>query len=343
MATPAMLGSITLEPNLWPTSAVLDWLSLLKRLPAIPQRDESLQQAGQIIRSRLNLQGAAMGFSTEDGDRLWWLMASIDGNAVRALLALLDQPQWREDIPRLAAGALGRQARGHWDTTTANAWGTLAMEKFSAAFEPVPVAGYTEAELGGFKKGAQWAAGGKPSPLDFVWGEGPANLAVKHIGQGKPWAIIQSRAAMPLQQPLFAGYRIKRVVEPVAQQHAGVWSKGDVARIRLVLDAQADMGWVVVDDPVPAGASILGSGLGGDSPLFAAGERRAGRLPPAFEERRFEAFRAYYEYVPKGEWSLEYTVRLNNPGRFELPATRVEALYAPEMFGELPNPVWETQ
>jgi uncharacterized protein YfaS (alpha-2-macroglobulin family) len=57
----------------------------------------------------------------------------------------------------------------------------------------------------------------------------------------------------------------------------------------------------------------------------------------AFEERRFDSFRAYYRYVPKGRWSVEYTVRLNNPGEFLLPATRVEAMYAPEMFGELPN------
>jgi hypothetical protein len=28
---------------------------------------------------------------------------------------------------------------------------------------------------------------------------------------------------------------------------------------------------------------------------------------------------------------------LNNPGEFLLPETRVEALYAPEMFGEIPN------
>ena len=34
---------------------------------------------------------------------------------------------------------------------------------------------------------------------------------------------------------------------------------------------------------------------------------------------------------------IEYTVRLNNPGRFALPPTRVEAMYAPETFGELPN------
>jgi len=34
---------------------------------------------------------------------------------------------------------------------------------------------------------------------------------------------------------------------------------------------------------------------------------------------------------------VEYTVRLNNEGTFLLPPTRVEALYAPEMFGEIPN------
>ena len=34
---------------------------------------------------------------------------------------------------------------------------------------------------------------------------------------------------------------------------------------------------------------------------------------------------------------MQYTVRLNNAGSFALPPTRVEALYAPEMFGEMPN------
>ena len=41
--------------------------------------------------------------------------------------------------------------------------------------------------------------------------------------------------------------------------------------------------------------------------------------------------------MPKGRWVVEYTVRYNNPGTFLLPATRVEAMYAPEMLGELPN------
>ena len=42
----------------------------------------------------------------------------------------------------------------------------------------------------------------------------------------------------------------------------------------------------------------------------------------------------------RGEWTVEYTLRLNNAGEFQLPETRVEALYAPEMFGALPNGVF---
>jgi uncharacterized protein YfaS (alpha-2-macroglobulin family) len=38
---------------------------------------------------------------------------------------------------------------------------------------------------------------------------------------------------------------------------------------------------------------------------------------------------------------VEYTLRLNQSGRFQLPTTRVEALYFPEMLGEIPNQMIE--
>jgi uncharacterized protein YfaS (alpha-2-macroglobulin family) len=34
---------------------------------------------------------------------------------------------------------------------------------------------------------------------------------------------------------------------------------------------------------------------------------------------------------------VEYALRLNQAGVFGLPPTRVEALYAPEVFAEIPN------
>src|SRR6185369_5798684 len=54
---PALLDSIAIEPNLWPTSAVIDWYLLQKRQPALPRSAARRQEAMQILRSRLNFQG----------------------------------------------------------------------------------------------------------------------------------------------------------------------------------------------------------------------------------------------------------------------------------------------
>lgn len=332
------LDSITIEPNLWPTSALLDWLSILQRKPDLAaQSPHNTEEAQQIIRSRLNFQGTTMGFSTERNDTLWWLMINGDVNANRALLALLDDAKWAPDAPRLVRGALGRQLQGHWNTTVANAWGVLAMKKFSAKFESAPVTGASTATLEQERFVAEWAGDSRSAMQLLGWPAATAPVNLSHSGSGKPWAMLQSLAALPLKSPLFTGYRVSRQIVPVSQKLKGEWHKGDVARIHLDVEAQSDMTWVVVDDPVPAGSTILGSGLGGDSKLLTQGEKKQGWVWPAFEERTFDSFRAYYRFAPKGNFSLEYSVRLNNDGTFQLPPTRVEAMYAPEMFGELPN------
>jgi uncharacterized protein YfaS (alpha-2-macroglobulin family) len=171
------------------------------------------------------------------------------------------------------------------------------------------------------------------------WGKtsAPETLSVTHQGPGKPWLTLQSLAAVDLKAPVNAGYQITRSVTPVEQAVPGKLTRGDVLRVTLEVNASADMTWVVITDPVPGGATILGSGLGRDSQIATQGEKREGWAWPAFEERSFEAFRSYYEVLPKGVVKMQYTVRLNNVGDFALPPTRVEAMYAPEMFGEAPN------
>ena len=336
-AKPNMLDSITLEPNLWPTSAVIDWINVLTRVKKIPKGEKRLKEARQILRSRLTFQGTGMLFSTERRDNLWWLMVSGDVNAAKTILAFLSVNTWNEDMPRLVKGALSRQKQGHWNTTVANAWGVLAMEKFSKKFESIPVSGSTSVTMRKKSKAVAWKQTPKGKSLLFGWSGDKDTVAVAHKGTGRPWATIQSLTAIPLKKPISSGYKIKKTIKAIDQKKKGRWTRGDVARVTLELEAQTDMTWVVVSDPVPAGSSILGKGLGGESRILAKGEKRKGWVWPAFAERSFEAFRAYYEYVPKGKWTVEYTMRLNNEGLFHLPQTRVEALYMPEMFGEIPN------
>jgi len=152
---------------------------------------------------------------------------------------------------------------------------------------------------------------------------------------------VSSRAALPLTAPLSSGYRIVKTVTPLESRTPGRLSVGDTLRVHLDVEAQSEMTWVVVNDPIPAGTSYLGTGLAHDSHVDAGNDDEL--LSPAFVERRFDGYRGYYDLVPKGRFVAEYVVRLNQNGHFELPPTRVEALYAPEMFGELPNSAVEVQ
>ncbi|MBL8328965.1 MAG: alpha-2-macroglobulin [Rubrivivax sp.] len=335
----------------WPTAALIDWLGVLQRMPALPERSAQLAQAQQQLRARLVLGGTTLRFSQEENDFWWWLMDSADSNAARLILAVMDEPGWREDLPRLVVGHLARQQRGAWLTTTANAWSALALERFGRRFESVPVAGRTRATLAapGAAAGSaapatiDWPARLEGTRLLLPWPAQAATLNLQHEGSGRPWITVQSLAAVPLTAPVRAGYAVTRSVSAVQARQAGVFSRGDVLRVRLEIEALADMSWVVLSDPVPAGATILGSGLGRDSAIATGTERREGAAWAAYEERSFEAFRSYWGYLPRGRHVLEYTLRLNNPGRFGLPPTRVEAMYAPESFGETPNAALEVQ
>ena len=200
---------------------------------SIPNRGERIKEAEQIIRSRLNFQGTVMGFSTEGTDCLWWLMVSNDVNAVRVILPLLNLEKWKEDMPRLLLGALARQRKGAWDLTLANAWGVLAVEKFSKAFEDVPVSGVTRATLSGQSHITDWKDSPKGKSSLFPWPSKKGELSVSHQGAGKPWATIQSLAAIPLKEPFSSGYKIKKTIVPIEQRRPDSGAVGDILRVRL--------------------------------------------------------------------------------------------------------------
>jgi uncharacterized protein YfaS (alpha-2-macroglobulin family) len=333
-------AALDIDPLLLPTAALIDWTLVLKALPDLPQREAKYAAARQELRNRLGYAGSRLVFANERADYGWWMMASADANAFRLIEAMLDDAEWQADLPRLLQGALERQQRGRWLTTTANAWARVTLDRFAQKFEREAVGGITKATLAPASAEFDWKSADN-KPLTLPWPAKPGKddaLALSHAGSGKPWANIQVLAAIPDGPPRYAGYRIQRQLTPLQQKTPGKFSRGDLWRVTLSIDAEHDMSWVAISDPVPAGARILGDGDGRDSAIATRGEgeAREGRWP-SFIERSFGAWRAYYEMLPRGRTQIAYTVRLNNAGDFALPPTRVEAMYAPDVFGELPN------
>jgi hypothetical protein len=67
-------------------------------------------------------------------------------------------------------------------------------------------------------------------------------------------------------------------------------------------------GWVVVSDPIPAGSTILGSGLAAIR-MLTQGQQQTGWAWPVFTEDPSGLSRLL-RVCCQGPWSLEYTVRL---------------------------------
>jgi alpha-2-macroglobulin len=333
--------ALNIDVNGWPTGAVIDWLNLLNRMNNLPDRAKRLEEAQQVLRARLNFAGTRMVFSTEGDDYWWWLMASGDVNAAKLMLATLNLASWREDQGRMAQGLVSRMQKGAWSTTTGNVWGQLALDKFSAKFESVAVNGLTRATMANAQAGHDWSKRSDSGRFALTMpASQDANLVLNHDGAGKPWVTVQALAAQVLKAPVAAGYKVSKTVTAVERAKANAWTRGDVVRVKIEVDAQAPYTWVVVDDPVPAGATLLGGGLQRDSAVALQQQASPTGAWMAFEERSFAAYRAYYAYAPKGQWTMEYTMRLNQSGEFNLPPTRVEAMYAPEQFGATPNAKW---
>lgn len=335
-ATAAMLGQIGMTPQDMPTSTLADYIAALGKVPDLSNGAQLRAAAETVLKTRLVYEGSRIDLS-DKGNSPWWLMASGDEAVLKALAATLGRPSFAGEGPKMMVGAALRQQRGHWDTTTANAWGVIAARRYQNMYPATAVAGITTASLGGQTISRSWPL---PDPQrNFVFALPTAGraspLALSQSGGAGPWAMVQVKAAVPLNQPLSAGYRLTRKTEVVQARTKGVLTRGDVIRVTLTVEASADRNWVVINDPVPAGATVIGS-LGGQSEMLAQGGETAG-TQPSYVERGRDAWRGYFAWLPRGTHSVSYVMRLNAAGRLQLPPSKVEAMYSPEIRAAVPN------
>ncbi|WP_298016912.1 MG2 domain-containing protein [uncultured Castellaniella sp.] len=343
---PGMLDSFALDVSDWPTPAVVTWLSILQHVPGLPDRAALLAQTDAVLRARLSRHGTSLVLSDATADQGWWLMSNVATAQARLLMTVLPRPEWRADLSRLMTGLLSLQSGGAWSTTTANVLGVLAVNDYARQEEKQAGQGSVSVTLAPAPaRTLAWADmpradGIHRQALELPWPpsrQGTVDLAQQGAGSG--WATVTARAAVPQTRAVDAGMRVERTVTAVSRARPDRWSVGDVYRVSLRIHSREPVVWSVISDPVPAGASILGGGLGRDSAIAVQGE--SGDQPfwdrPTFIERDAGMYRAYFEVLDAGVQTLEYTVRLNTPGDYQLPPTRIEALYQPDVFGSLPN------
>lgn len=331
-STPALVGAVDMVPGDMPTGTLADWMTALKLTRGLPRADAMLASAEQTLRGRLAYEGTRLDL-TDKANAPWWMMVSGDEMAIKALDAVLGRPGWDKDAPRMMIGVAQRQWRGHWDTTPANAWGAILTRRFAERYPASAVIGTTTASLGTASASQRFPMAPDAQPLRLPLATG--SLLLRHDGGAGPWATVQVMAAVPLKQPLAAGYRLSKAVTFLSRRNPDRVTRGDVVKVTLTVEAEAERNWVVISDPVAPGATIIGD-LGGQSGMF-ANAADDGDARPDYVERGRDAYRGYFAWLPAGRHVVSYAVRLNGVGTFGLPPSRVEAMYSPSIRAQLPN------
>jgi hypothetical protein len=369
-----MLMSIQITPNLWHPQTLVSWYQLLKREQAIPKRAEYLAQVDQLLRQNIHFDGSLINLQSPGWS--WYLFTSDDQTLLDIFNIALTEPSWQNDVGRIARGLTARMRQGHWDSTISNTFATIYFKRFSTLFEKDPVSGSLEISTAGSATNNNaslvWPAetiqstkstkpAKKPTslkPTTINWSASWTKLGLSsqsakkqnvsinlnQQGTGNPWIRVESSGVLPLKSALDMGYLIARKVSPVSQATPNVWRVGDIAEIELIIKSQADQPWVVIRDPIPAGASHLGGDTDGESDLLdkqaSPNSTNVSNWWAEYTERSNTFLTSYASYVYKGSYRMSYRIRLNTAGVFILPHSRVEAMYNPEMFGELPIEPW---
>ncbi|MES2295587.1 MAG: alpha-2-macroglobulin family protein [Pseudomonadota bacterium] len=333
---------IPADLNALPTEALLDWISYVLDAPGLPERAVQLRQAASQLRQRYEMHGAHIVWRAADGLNSS-AMRPRDGLAARTALLLQRwqaiEPIWTDELVLLPQALGDAIAHPHANTTVGNAYKVAALQRFAASIERGTVAGVSTATLEGVSRANTWPAHASQSlPLPPTQG---ATLHLAHSGTGAPWANVALLAAVKPLQPVAHGLTLTKNISAVERRVPGRWSVGDVLKVTLTMRSDSDLAWLALSDPIPSGATILGKGLAREGKLVQEKENLPGWWRPSVIERASDALRGYYERTWAGQWQTEYLLRLNNAGSFGLPASRIEAMYAPEIYGEAPNTALE--
>ena len=321
--------AISFKAKELPLFAILDLIRIYKNSPLLKNRNSELSNLEILSRSKLTISGQKYSVSNFGEENIYWLLESKDSSLASLVLLNLEEPNWKRDIPKLLLSLLGSKTKGALDTTYATAYATLAVEKYESKFEKNKVSGITEINFRTESKKIDWKDP-KNTEFRFFVNDPNSNLEIAHKGEGSPYISTFVSANKKYSKNFDSGFELKKSIEIVEKDEA---TGTKVAKVTLEIQTGSDRNWVVIDDPIPPGAFFYS--------LSANSENGYGYYE--YLEKTINSARIYYEYFPKGKTKLEYFLRLNTKGKFNMPPTRVECMYSPDIFSLTPNTVFEFQ
>jgi uncharacterized protein YfaS (alpha-2-macroglobulin family) len=255
-------------------------------------------------------------------------------------------------VTKLVRGLLALRRAGRWTTTQASAWALLALDEARPLY--ATSAPETSAHL--------WLDGDEVAKATFTNGARGSVLtgtvpmsrlvaasggALSFTTEGGPLffegTLRYARRELP-KTPLEHGIHVAKSMRVL--QRAGdpvvstAYRAGDYVEVDVLLASPVARELVVLDDPIPAGFEAVNQTYANrDTAMIRPDASRA----VTHRELRDDRVVTFFDVLPSGEHHTSYVLRVTSPGRFVVPPTKAECMYAPDVFGRTAAAVIEAR
>ena len=300
---------------------------------------ESVKLLAQELTNSVKIENATAYFDVKN-DALPWLYSSDVRDSGIILKALL---QTEQDFPladKVVTWLLeARNDDGTWGNTARNAASLEALVAYAERFEGKDPSFEVKAKLGSesladfqFSKDEprqQFEKELKPKTKE--------ELSFSKDGEGSLYYTIalsyEDKKPSPAKDE---GMTVLRSITDLEDKPVANIKGGELYKVHLTVVAPALRRFVVLEDPVPAGLSVVKTDFATESSRLKELLER-GSQPSWQTFHRFEDYNdrilLFADALAPGEHSYQYMVRAQTPGTYLHPAAQAEEMYHPELFG----------
>jgi uncharacterized protein YfaS (alpha-2-macroglobulin family) len=249
-------------------------------------------------------------------------------------------------IPKLVRGLLERRQSGRWRNTQENVYAILAVLEYARHFEAVSPHFSARAWAGG-KPILNTAFGletpGPPSgflPMNDIPVAGkPPTVVIERRGQGRLYYRLGTEwlptdEVRPASNQGIAVERLLRTRDRSGHKDivgAGPVAAGESVAFDITIKNRAQLSYVVVNVPVPAGLEPVQENLGAGHAASALLGTRDYWV--SHQESRRDRVLVFADSLAPGIHTHTIQLRATTPGQYQLPPARAEAMYTPEVYG----------
>jgi len=311
---------------------------------------------------------SATGAHWEEQYRDWWSM-NTDTRSTAIILDALAKLDPDNDLnPNVVRWLMVARQGGIWETTQETAWALISLTdwmvetgELNAEYDYLTTlneASLTEAKV---TQETVQTSNSIQIPIDELNADEGNRLTVSRTeGPGRLYYSAHAKIYLPVPdlQPQDRGIVVSRRYTLESCDYVKSRNEcpevrevklGDVIRVDLTIIAPNDLYYLVVEDPLPAGAEAIDYGLATSSlhameptvlPIWSI-EDDASYRPYYYgwwrwytrSELRDDKVVLFADVLPKGSYEYSYTMRATLPGDYQVIPTLATQFYFPEVFG----------